>query len=117
MKACCHCGWHRASAYFSYFGKRALFIKEIVEKCQQQGIRVKLDLRDVKLSQKIHDVRRERVPYTVIVGEQEAKRKQLTVQSVKRPDIHPSGVYESEVFELDEFIALILKEAKSPILK
>jgi threonyl-tRNA synthetase len=85
------------------------FVKEIAKRCQLQGIRVKLDLRDVKLGQKIHDVRKEKVPYTVIVGEQEIKRNQLTVQSIKRPE-------KSEVLDLDDFIELILRETNSPSL-
>lgn len=86
------------------------FVKEAAERCQQRGIRVKLDLRDVKLSQKVHDVRKEKVPYVVIVGEQELKKKHLTVQNIKRPD-------KSQVLELDAFISLVLKEASSPVLK
>lgn len=79
------------------------FIEQIVEKCQQLGIRVKSDLRDVKLSQKIHDVRRERVPYTIIIGDQEVRKMQLTVQYRKWPE-------KSHVLELDKFVEWILKE-------
>ncbi|MFI5344074.1 MAG: His/Gly/Thr/Pro-type tRNA ligase C-terminal domain-containing protein, partial [Chlamydiales bacterium] len=86
------------------------YAEEVAEKCQQIGIRVKTDRRDVKLSEKVYEARRERIPYLVIIGEQEVKKDYLTLQSVQRPG-------KSDVLRLDDFLKQLEKERQCPELK
>lgn len=86
------------------------FVEEAAEQSRSRGIRVKVDKRSIKLSEKVHDARLEKVPYLVVVGEQEVRKNHLTVQSLRGSD-------RSQVLKLDEFLDLILQEAKCPVFK
>ncbi len=92
-------------------GKNAQsFAKECIKMCQEKGIRITADLRDVKLSEKVHDAGKEKIPVSVVIGENEVNKKLLTVQEVQK-----SG--KSQVLTLDQFLDKYLLETKSPILK
>ncbi|WP_068468039.1 His/Gly/Thr/Pro-type tRNA ligase C-terminal domain-containing protein [Candidatus Protochlamydia phocaeensis] len=61
------------------------YAKTIEARCKQQGLRVRLDLRPVKLGEKIHEAEKERIPYLLIVGDQECKKQGVTVRSHRQP--------------------------------
>lgn len=86
------------------------YAEELAERCQQIGIRVKTDRRDLKLSEKVYEARREKIPYLVIIGEQEVKKGCLTLQSMQR-------LGKSDVLKLDDFLKQLEKEAQSPKLR
>lgn len=54
-----------STAYESY-------VREVAEKLQAEGIQVETDLRNEKLGYKIREAQLEKIPYMLIVGEQEA---------------------------------------------
>ena len=57
--------------------------KEVMEQLKARGFRVELDQRDEKLGYKIREAQLDKVPYMVILGEQEQKGKTI---SVRQPD-------------------------------
>ncbi len=57
------------------------YAKLIIKHCQELGFRVQWDNRDEKLSVKIHSAEKERIPYSIIIGEKERGRKSVTVRS------------------------------------
>ncbi len=62
-----------STAYESY-------VREVAEKLQAEGIQVETDLRNEKLGYKIREAQLEKVPYMLIVGEQEAASGAVSVR-------------------------------------
>lgn len=62
-----------STAYESY-------VREVAEKLQAEGIQVETDLRNEKLGYKIREAQLEKVPYMLIVGEQEAANGTVSVR-------------------------------------
>lgn len=56
------------------------YAKELSSRLNQEGLRVKLDLRQSKLSARIHEAERENVPYLLLVGEQERLKQKISVR-------------------------------------
>ncbi|CUI17095.1 putative threonine-tRNA ligase [Candidatus Protochlamydia naegleriophila] len=83
------------------------YVREIEARCKEQGLRVKVDLRTTKLGEKIHTAEKEKIPYLFIVGDQEVKRKIVTVRSIQRPG-------KSESVKLEEFLDQIHQECRRP---
>ena len=54
--------------------------KEVMEQLKARGFRVELDQRDEKLDYKIREAQLDKVPYMVILGEQEQKGKTISVR-------------------------------------
>lgn len=54
--------------------------KEVMEQLKARGFRVELDQRDEKLGYKIREAQLDKVPYMVILGEQEQKGKTISVR-------------------------------------
>lgn len=91
-------------------GKAGLgFAGEVYAACSSLALRVKLDERDVKLSEKVHEARREKVPFLVIIGEQEARKRVLAVESISRLE-------RSQVLSLEAFLAIVVSKNRSPDL-
>jgi|GEM_PF-2230904 len=86
------------------------FAKHVLETCLEKGLRITADVRDIKLSEKVHDTGKEKIPLNVVIGENESNKKYLTVQ-----DVHRSG--KSQVLTLDRFLDKELLEIKCPVLK
>jgi threonyl-tRNA synthetase len=62
-----------STAYESY-------VREVAEKLQVAGIRVETDLRNEKMGYKIREAQLEKIPYMLIVGEQEAANGTVSVR-------------------------------------
>ncbi|WP_123041657.1 threonine--tRNA ligase [Cohnella candidum] len=62
-----------STAYESY-------VREVAEKLQAAGIRAEVDLRNEKLGYKIREAQLEKIPYMLIVGEQEAANGTVSVR-------------------------------------
>ena len=56
------------------------YAKEVAEKLENADVRVELDLRNEKLGYKIREARMDKVPYMVIVGENEQKNGSVSVR-------------------------------------
>ncbi|QUH32035.1 threonine--tRNA ligase [Vallitalea guaymasensis] len=78
------------------------YANEVVAGLKAKGVRVELDDRAEKIGYKIREGRMERVPYLLIVGQQEAEEKLVAVRSRVNGD--EGGI------PLDDFIARIKEE-------
>lgn len=78
---------------------------EIEKKMKEKGIRVEVDDRAEKIGYKIREARLQRVPYMLIVGEQEVENESV---SVRERDNGDQGQ-----IKLDEFISNIMDEIKN----
>jgi len=56
------------------------YAKEVAEKLEEQDVRAELDLRSEKLGYKIREARMDKVPYMVIVGENEQNNGSVSVR-------------------------------------
>lgn len=86
----------------------AEYAKEVAAKCEEAGLRVKLDLRNEKIGYKIREARNARDSYICVIGEEEAKSGTLAVRSSKEGDLGSMSV--------DEFIAKLVKEVETKAL-
>ena len=84
------------------------YAESIVNKLEENNIRVKLDDRVEKIGYKIREARNERLPYIIVVGEKEQNAKNMSLRSRKNGD-------EGSV-PLDEFISRITKEIENKML-
>ena len=77
---------------------------EVIGKLREAGIRCEIDNRSEKIGYKIREARNERVPYMIIVGEQEKTHGNISLRSRKGGDEGSTS--------LEEFIARVQKEEK-----
>lgn len=63
------------------------YAKSVVEKLQDEGIRVELDGRQEKIGYKIREAQLQKIPYMLILGEKEVEAKTVGVRSRKEGDI------------------------------
>ena len=77
---------------------------EVIGKLREAGIRCEIDNRSEKIGYKIREARNERVPYMIIVGEQEKTHGNISLRSRE-------GGNEGST-SLEEFIARVQKEEK-----
>lgn len=80
------------------------YCKEIQEKLQAEGIRVKFDDRNEKVGYKIREAQMQKVPYMLVIGDKEKENKEVTVRSREEADIG--------TMKLHEFIEKYLAGAK-----
>lgn len=81
------------------------YAKELQEKLSSYGLRVELDDRNEKIGKKIRDAQLEKVPYSLIIGDNEVKDAAV---SIRKRFVGDLGVK-----PVDEFVADILKEVNS----
>lgn len=85
--------------------KTRAYAQEVYNELFDRGIRVKLDARDEKIGYKIREARSfDRVPYMVIVGEQEAAAKNISVRDRSN---------KTTTYELDDFVVQVLEETRT----
>ena len=80
------------------------YCKEIQEKLQAEGIRVKFDDRNEKVGYKIREAQMQKIPFMLVIGDKEKENGQVAVRSREDGDIG--------VMSLSDFISQYLKEAK-----
>ncbi len=78
------------------------YAKEVVSKLEKAGFRVALDDRNEKIGKKIRENQLQKVPYMLIIGENEMKEKVVSVRSRSGGDLGSQN--------LDDFIAEIILE-------
>ncbi len=67
--------------------KQADYAREIAAELEKQGFRVKLDLRNEKIGFKIREHSMQRVPYLLIVGDNELQNNTVAVRTQKGEDL------------------------------
>ena len=77
----------------------------VIEKLQQEGLRVELDDRQEKIGYKIREAQLQKIPYMLILGEKEVDSKTVGVRARKEGDIG--------AMKIDEFISKIKNEIKN----
>ncbi|WP_419881887.1 threonine--tRNA ligase [Peribacillus sp. B-H-3] len=80
------------------------YAKEVQEKLQAQGLRVSLDQRDEKIGYKIREAQMQKIPYMLVVGDNESNEGSVNVRKY--------GEQKSETVAFDEFVKAIKQEAK-----
>ncbi len=88
--------------------KNADYAKEVAEKCEAAGLRVKLDIRNEKIGYKIRESRNARDSYICVIGDKEAEDNTLTVRSSK--------VGELGTMTVEEFINKLTEEVATKAL-
>ncbi|WP_273126705.1 threonine--tRNA ligase [Metabacillus sp. HB246100] len=80
------------------------YAKEVQEKLQEAGLRVELDSRDEKIGYKIRESQMQKIPYMLVVGDNEITEKAVNVRKY--------GEQKSETIAFDEFLKKIKAEVK-----
>ena len=82
------------------------YAKSLVARLNELDIRVEADERKEKISYKIREAQTEKIPFTLVVGDQEAESNMVAVRRYGQGDA-------GEKMTVDEFIILIQAEIKS----
>ncbi|MBZ5519750.1 threonine--tRNA ligase [Bacillus sp. KS1] len=80
------------------------YAKKVQERLQREGLRVELDSRDEKIGYKIREAQMQKIPYMLVVGDQEAENGAVNVRKY--------GEQKSETVSLDDFVKKAVAEAK-----
>ncbi|MFJ7306648.1 threonine--tRNA ligase [Peribacillus frigoritolerans] len=78
------------------------YAKEVQENLKAQGIRVDLDTRDEKIGYKIREAQMQKIPYMLVVGDNEAKEGSVNVRKY--------GEQKSETIAFEDFVSAIKAE-------
>ncbi|MEH7236280.1 threonine--tRNA ligase [Bacillus sp. JJ1562] len=78
------------------------YAKNVQEKLQAEGLRVEIDDRDEKIGYKIREAQMQKVPFMLVVGDNEIKENAVNVRKY--------GEQKSETLAFDTFLANILQE-------
>ena len=74
--------------------RHAEYASQIMMQLEQQGIRVKIDLRNEKIGFKIREHSMQRVQYLVIIGDKELEEQRITVRTQKGDDLGSLAILE-----------------------
>ncbi|MFD0768288.1 threonine--tRNA ligase [Bacillus sp. CGMCC 1.60114] len=80
------------------------YAKKVQEELQRAGIRVEVDTRDEKIGYKIREAQMQKIPYMLVVGDNEVAETGVNVRKY--------GEQKSETISLDAFVDLIKAEGK-----
>ncbi|KLL00142.1 threonyl-tRNA synthase [Bacillus pumilus] len=80
------------------------YAKKVQERLQLEGLRVELDSRDEKIGYKIREAQIQKIPYMLVVGDQEAENGAVNVRKY--------GEQDSETMDLEAFVKHAVAEAK-----
>ncbi|MGG3030383.1 threonine--tRNA ligase [Bacillus stercoris] len=80
------------------------YAKKVQERLQREGLRVEVDSRDEKIGYKIREAQMQKIPYMLVVGDQEVENGAVNVRKY--------GEQNSETISLDEFVKKAVAEAK-----
>jgi len=78
---------------------------EVCEVLKQEGIRVEADLRNEKIGFKVREARNQKIPYMLIIGDQEMESRTVAVR--KR------GQDRTDTYSIEEFLSLLRDEIAS----
>ncbi|QGQ47478.1 threonine--tRNA ligase [Metabacillus sediminilitoris] len=80
------------------------YAKQVQEQLQEAGLRVELDARDEKIGYKIRESQMQKIPYMLVVGDNEISEKAVNVRKY--------GEQKSETMPFDQFLQNIVQEVK-----
>lgn len=80
-------------------------VQEIYEELRNHGFRVEVDLRNEKLGYKIREAQTSKVPYQIVIGDQEVADGTVNVR--------PYGSQKSETLSFEDFVARLTKEVEN----
>ena len=80
------------------------FSKALVSRLESENIRVKLDQRDEKLGYKIREAQTKKIPYQIVIGDNEVESGEVTYRRY--------GEKKQTTVKIDAFIDLLTKEIK-----
>jgi len=80
------------------------YAKQVQERLQAEGVRVELDERDEKIGYKIREAQMQKIPYMLVVGDNEVKDAAVNVRKY--------GEQKSETIVFSEFVEKIKAEIK-----
>ncbi|MFX3623957.1 MAG: threonine--tRNA ligase [Ectobacillus sp.] len=80
------------------------YAKKVQEELQLAGIRAEVDTRDEKIGYKIREAQMQKIPYMLVVGDNEVSENGVNVRKY--------GEQKSETMPLAAFVDMIVKEAK-----
>ena len=80
------------------------YAKEVKSILEENGLRVNIDDRNEKLGYRLRESQIQKIPYTLVIGDNEMNTKSVTYRKY--------GSKEQISVSLDEFISMILKEIK-----
>ena len=80
------------------------YAKEVNSILEENGLRVNIDDRNEKLGYRLRESQIQKIPYTLVIGDNEMNTKSVTYRKY--------GSKEQITVSLDEFISMILKEIK-----
>lgn len=80
-------------------------VQEIYEALRNHGFRVEMDLRNEKLGYKIREAQTSKVPYQIVIGDQEVSDGTVNVR--------PYGSQKSETLSFEDFVARLTKEVEN----
>ena len=86
-------------------GRTEEYAKEIVDTLANEGFRVELDNRNEKIGYKIREAHSQKIPYLIIVGDQEQDEKTITIRG--RGNENTSGL------KLADFVERLKEEVKT----
>ncbi|WP_372633260.1 threonine--tRNA ligase [Cohnella sp.] len=81
------------------------YVKQVEEKLQLAGVRVESDLRNEKLGYKIREAQLEKIPYMLVIGEQESANGTVSVRRRGEGDLGAQS--------MEDFVACITGEIAS----
>ncbi|MCE0739517.1 threonine--tRNA ligase [Bacillus sp. G16] len=80
------------------------YAKKVQERLQREGLRVEVDSRDEKIGYKVREAQMQKIPYMLVVGDQEAENGAVNVRKY--------GEQNSETISFDDFVKKAVAEAK-----
>ncbi|OLP65999.1 Threonine--tRNA ligase 1 [Bacillus pumilus] len=80
------------------------YAKKVQDRLQLEGLRVELDSRDEKIGYKIREAQMQKIPYMLVVGDQEQENGAVNVRKY--------GEQDSETMDLETFVKHAVAEAK-----
>ena len=80
------------------------YAREVQEKLKAEGFRVEIDGRDEKIGYKIREAQMQKIPYMLVVGDNEVADQAVNVRKY--------GEQKSETVSLNEFLDSFRQEAK-----
>jgi threonyl-tRNA synthetase len=78
------------------------YAKQVQEQLQEAGLRVELDARDEKMGYKIRESQMQKIPYMLVVGDNEITEKAVNVRKY--------GEQKSETVPFEQFLTMIKQE-------
>ena len=85
------------------------YAREVTEKLKQQGIRAELDDRNEKLGYRLREAQTKKVPYTLILGDNEKQNNTISYR------LH--GEKDTTTLQQEEFIKLLKEEIENKMVR